>query len=115
MDCLSTIAQKGERWGPDDDHIAQRFDSWLARTGDYEKAEAFFKDFGTTTVDRRSFFVTTGGRLCIIDNRDVQAGDVLAVAAGSSTPLLLRRVPDVGSNTYQLVGGCYCDGTLQYV
>ena len=110
MDSLSTDLAI-ERWTADEEPIARRLDQWLVGTIEDGFPEAFFDDLTATLTIHRSFFATKAGRIGAIDARDVQAGDVVAIVAGASAPLLLCRVPHTEPTEFQLVGGCYCDGT----
>ncbi|KAL5315351.1 hypothetical protein ACEPPN_016218 [Leptodophora sp. 'Broadleaf-Isolate-01'] len=55
-------------------------------------------------------FVTTGGRLGIVDGSVVERGDVLVILAGSKEPAVLRPAPEDGLRAFKFVQNCYCQG-----
>ncbi|KAG4437302.1 hypothetical protein IFR05_007198 [Cadophora sp. M221] len=55
-------------------------------------------------------FITTGGRLGIVDAAEVESGDVVAVLAGSKEPAVLRRALEGSLRAFKLIQNCYCNG-----
>ena len=64
----------------------------------------------TATVNRRST-ISNIGYMGLVPRR-AQAGDLICVLFGTTTPYLLRPVESGAGMQYQLVGHCYVHGLM---
>lgn len=67
------------------------------------------RSFLFTRVLGNMFFVTAGGRMGSVYG-PCKVGDTVAILAGLSRPILLRRLEGEESHKRQVVSTCYCDG-----
>ncbi|CAN9321671.1 unnamed protein product [Alternaria alternata] len=65
------------------------------------------------TSDRRGevFFTTEKGYLGV-SPASIKTGDIVAILAGASVPIVLRPQHNTGNRRYQVVGPCYIQGVM---
>lgn len=113
-DKMSSVEKGGWKAELVSKEAASRLDAWLDADEDEAGSTLNPQIISVLSIRafRHTFFYTETGRMGNA-SEGPRVDDIVAVLAGLSRPIILRRLPETSKKRYRVITTCYCQGKQQ--